>query len=32
MNPNFEDGVRCQKILDAAIRSASDRRWVEVGN
>ncbi len=31
MSPNFEDGVRCQKILDAAIRSAADRCWVEVG-
>ena len=30
MAPNFEDGVRCQEILDAAIRSDIDRRWVEV--
>jgi len=30
MSPNFEDGVRCQRILDAAIASAAEERWVEV--
>ena len=30
MTPNFEDGLRCQEILDAAIRSANERRWVDL--
>jgi len=30
MSPNFEDGLRCQEILDAAIRSAAERRWVDL--
>jgi len=30
MSPNFEDGVRCQRILDAALRSADEQRWVDV--
>jgi predicted dehydrogenase len=30
MNPNFEDGVRCQRILDAALCSAGERRWIRV--
>jgi predicted dehydrogenase len=28
--PSFADGVRCQAVLDAALRSASERCWVEV--
>ena len=28
--PSFEDGVRCQAVLDAALESAGSRRWVEV--
>jgi predicted dehydrogenase len=28
--PSFADGVRCQAVLDAALESASSKRWVEV--
>lgn len=28
--PTFADGVRCQKVLDAALASAATRRWVNV--
>jgi predicted dehydrogenase len=28
--PNFYDGLRCQQVLDAAMQSALERRWVEV--
>lgn len=30
MAPSFEDGVRCQEILDAAARSHEQRRWVDI--
>jgi predicted dehydrogenase len=30
MTPSFEDGLRCQEILDAALRSAAERRWVDL--
>ena len=30
MAPSFEDGLRCQEILDAAIRSDAEGRWVEI--
>lgn len=30
MAPSFEDGLRCQEILDAAIRSDAERRWIDV--
>ncbi|MDB5076382.1 MAG: oxidoreductase [Chloroflexi bacterium] len=30
MTPSFEDGLRCQEILDAALRSADERRWIDV--
>lgn len=30
MTPSFEDGLRCQQILDAAIRSHAERRWVDM--
>jgi predicted dehydrogenase len=30
VSPNFEDGLRCQEILDSAIRSADERRWIDV--
>jgi len=30
MAPNFEDGVRCQEIIDAALQSHNERRWVDV--
>ncbi|MGH9659088.1 MAG: Gfo/Idh/MocA family protein, partial [Bryobacteraceae bacterium] len=28
--PSFEDGVRCQAVLDAALRSSEERGWVRV--
>ena len=28
--PSFEDGVKCQAVVDAVIESAKTRRWVEV--
>jgi predicted dehydrogenase len=30
VRPDFEDGVRNQKVLDAWSRSASKRRWEKV--
>lgn len=30
MSPDFEDGLRCQEILDAAIRSDDERRWIDL--
>ena len=30
MAPSFEDGLRCQEILDAALRSADEGRWIDV--
>lgn len=29
-NPDFEDGVKCQEVLDAVSRSAEQRCWVEL--
>jgi predicted dehydrogenase len=29
-SPNFEDGLRVQEILDAAIRSHAERRWIDL--
>lgn len=31
VKPDFDDGYRCQRVLDAAARSASTRRWTSVG-
>jgi predicted dehydrogenase len=31
MSPNFEDGLRCQEVLDAALQSADMRCWMTVG-
>jgi predicted dehydrogenase len=28
--PTFADGVRCQKVLDAALASSASRKWVNV--
>jgi len=28
--PDFYDGLRCQQVLDCAIQSARERRWVDV--
>jgi predicted dehydrogenase len=30
MSPNFEDGLRSQEILDAALRSHAERRWIDL--
>jgi predicted dehydrogenase len=30
MSPSFEDGLRCQQVLDAALRSVDQRSWVDV--
>ena len=30
LRPNFEDGLRCQEVLDAVSRSAKERCWVPV--
>ena len=29
-NPSFEDGVKCQRVLDAIDRSFTERKWVNV--
>jgi predicted dehydrogenase len=29
--PSFDDGVRVQTVMDAALRSAETRQWIEVG-
>jgi predicted dehydrogenase len=28
--PDFYDGLRCQQVLDAAVESTVEGRWVEV--
>ena len=28
--PSFADGVRCQAVVDAVVRSVAERRWVDV--
>jgi predicted dehydrogenase len=28
--PDFYDGLRCQQVLDAAVTSADEQRWVEI--
>jgi hypothetical protein len=30
MAPTFHDGVRAQEVVDAVVRSAEERRWVDV--
>ena len=30
--PNFEDGVRCQEVLEAVERSAKSRRWIKISS
>ena len=30
MQPSFEDGLRCQEILDAALHSHTERCWIDV--
>jgi predicted dehydrogenase len=29
-HPDFEDGLRCQEVLDAVLLSAAKRRWVKI--
>ncbi|HBL77190.1 MAG TPA: dehydrogenase [Prolixibacteraceae bacterium] len=29
-NPSFEDGVKCQEVLEAVEQSASTRSWIEI--
>jgi predicted dehydrogenase len=29
-SPSFEAGVEAQKVMDAAVRSAAERRWVDI--
>ena len=29
-NPNFEDGVKCQEVLEAVEQSANKRIWIEI--
>jgi predicted dehydrogenase len=30
--PSFHDGVRAQQVMDAAVRSAESRQWIELSN
>jgi predicted dehydrogenase len=30
VQPDFEDGLRCQQVLDAVLQSARDERWTSV--
>ena len=30
IKPNFEDGLKCQQVLDAVLKSAQERTWVKV--
>jgi predicted dehydrogenase len=30
VTPTFEDGLKCQEILDAVLKSAEERRWVKI--
>jgi len=27
----FADGLRCQEVIDAALRSSEERRWIDIG-
>jgi predicted dehydrogenase len=29
-SPSFVDGVKCQEILDAVVKSAAEKRWVDI--
>jgi predicted dehydrogenase len=29
-SPSFEDGMRAQAVLDAAMEAVSSRRWVDI--
>ncbi len=30
LSPDFEDGLRCQQVLDAVVESAKTKRWVKI--
>ena len=30
-NPSFDDGARSQQVMDAAVKSASEQRWIDLG-
>jgi predicted dehydrogenase len=30
LSPSFVDGVKCQEVLDAVVKSAAEKRWVEI--
>ena len=30
VKPDFEDGMRCNAVLDACLTSATSRKWVKV--
>ena len=30
VHPDFYDGLRCQQVLDAALRSADEGRWIQI--
>ncbi len=30
LSPDFEDGLRCQQVLEAVLKSAQERAWVKV--
>jgi predicted dehydrogenase len=30
VTPDFHDGLRCQQVLDAAVRSAAEQKWIAV--
>jgi predicted dehydrogenase len=30
VHPDFYDGLRCQDVLDAVVKSASDKRWINI--
>jgi len=31
-SPSFYDGMRCQAVVDAVLRSASEGRWIDVAD
>jgi predicted dehydrogenase len=30
VHADFYDGLRCQQVIDAAVKSAEDRKWIDV--
>jgi len=29
-SPSFVDGMKCQEVLDAVVKSIDEKRWVEI--